>query len=117
MKTFIQLKDDVTFAYVSSDRFVDNSIEVDGNGNDYINKKFVNGQWIDAPLIRYAILDKNNIVVQIEKTYFSSEVGNNPIIEDEDIDVLWSWDGINFNPPVTLQFVESEQVQLNQIEN
>ena len=117
MKTFIQFKDEVAFAYVSSNRFVDNSIEVDRDGNDYMNKKLINGEWVDAPLIRYAILDKDNKVVGIEKTYFSSVVGNNPIIEDEDVDILWSWDGINFNPPVTPQFIESEQIQQNQIEN
>ena len=111
MKHYLNLKDGVVFAHHQSEGEIEsgeNIIEVDGNEDSYLNKKYENNQFIPASIIKYAILDsKNNAIVDIKQTYFISEVENNPIITDEDVTFLWTWDGIKFNPPVRIKEVES----------
>jgi hypothetical protein len=104
MRHFVQLKDDVVFAFHSSSTEVDipgdNIVQVEEDGEKYLFKKYVNGSFIDAPLIKYAILDESNdnTVVSIEKTYFTSEA-TGPIITDDSVKVLWKWDGSSFISP------------------
>jgi hypothetical protein len=104
MKYFVQLKDDIVFAYHQSSTEVDipgdNIIEVQEEGYNYLKKKYVNGEFIDAPLIKYAILDSynDNTVISIESTIFSSDV-KGPIINSNDVKVLWKWNGSEFISP------------------
>lgn len=111
MKHFVQLKDDVVFAYHSSsveeDLPGDNIIEVEADGEKYLNKKYSNGQFVDAPLIKYAIIDElnDNTVVGIETTVFSSQV-KGPIITDDSVKVLWKWNGTSFVAPEIISPVE-----------
>lgn len=104
MKHFVQLKDNVVFAFHSSSTEVDipgdNIIEVESNGENYLNMKYENGSFIEAPLIKYAILDENNdnTVIGIESTRFSSDV-KGTIINNNDVKVLWKWNGTEFVPP------------------
>lgn len=101
MRHFVQLKDDVVFAFHSSSTEVDipgdNIIQVDESGENLLNKKYINGEFVDAPLIKYAILDENNdnTVVSIESTYFSSDV-KGPVITDSNVKILWKWNGSEF---------------------
>jgi hypothetical protein len=112
MKNYVHLKDGVVFAHHKTENFVDGSsdnvIEVDGELDFYLNKKYENGQFVDSDIIRYAILDKknNNTVISIEKTYFLSDAGENPIINNPDVELLWTWDGVKFNPPVKISAVQ-----------
>lgn len=107
MRHFVQLKDDVVFAFHSSSTEVDipgdNIIQVEEDGERYVNKKYVNGSFIDAPLIKYAILDENNdnTVISIESTRFSSEVSG-PVIANDNVKVLWKWNGTEFIAPTTV---------------
>lgn len=104
MKYFVHLKDDIVFAYHESSTEVDipgdNIIEVGSNGESFLGKKYVNGEFIDAPQIKYAILDEDNdnTIIGIEKTVYASEV-KGPIITDNNVKVLWKWDGANFVAP------------------
>jgi len=104
MKHFVQLKDDVVFAFHSSSTEVDipgdNIIEVLEDGEQHLNKKYENGNFVDAPIIKYAILDENNdnTVVSIESTKFASEV-KGQIINNDDVKVLWKWNGSEFVAP------------------
>jgi hypothetical protein len=108
MKYFVQLKDGVVFNFHSSSTEVDipgdNIIEVSENGEEHLNKKYVNGQFIDAPIIKYAFLN-GNTVDKIETTIFSSEV-NGPIVTSEEVDTRWTWDGSNFIAPISYNPVE-----------
>jgi hypothetical protein len=108
MKYFVQLKDDVVFNFHASSTEVDipgdNIIEVSENGEEYLNKKYVDGQFIDAPVIKYAVLS-GATVERIESTIFSSAV-NGPIITSDDVAALWSWDGSNFVAPTSYAPVE-----------
>jgi hypothetical protein len=117
MKHFVHLKDGVVFAHHQSPNEVDvegdNIIEVDGNEEDYLLKKYENGQFSNAPLLRYAILDKknNNTVIGIETTYFSSDVKDNVLITDPDVDILWTWNGTTFDQPnkiTPLEIIKAE---------
>lgn len=100
MKHFVQLKDDVVFAYHSSSTEVDipgdNIIEVESDGEKYLNKKYENGNFVDATIIKYAALE-GNTVVSINKTLFSSEVSG-PIVDDT-VKIMATWDGANFSNP------------------
>ena len=100
MKYFVQLKDDVVFAYHSSSTEVDipgdNIIEVESDGEKYLNKKYENGNFVDAPLIKYATLE-DNAVVSINKTLYSSEVSG-PIVDDT-VKIMATWDGTSFTNP------------------
>lgn len=108
MKYFVHLKDDVVFAYHESSTEVDipgdNIIEVNNNGESYLGKKYVNGQFVDAPEIKYAVLDSDNdnTVIGIEKTIYSSDV-KGPVISDSNVKVLWKWNGSNFIAPSAIE--------------
>jgi len=75
MKTFIQLKDNIGWASVNTDGEVQGSIEVEaGTGDSYIGKKYIDGSWSDAELIKYAIVDAEGTVIEVKQTYYPSEV-------------------------------------------
>ena len=113
MKYFVQLKDDVVFAYHSSSTEVDipgdNIIEVESDGEKYLNKKYENGSFVDATIIKYAILEGNN-VVSINKTLFSSEVSG-PIVDDT-VKIMATWDGSTFTNPVVVTAVPDSQIEV-----
>jgi len=90
MKTFVQLKDGVGFAYVNTAGETD-GIEVQyGTGEEYINKTHSDGVWNDAPLIWYAEINYDGTIIEIKKTRFISEVGTNPILTP-DIKANFKW--------------------------
>ena len=101
MKHFVQLKDDVVFAYHSSSTEVDipgdNIMEVDQDGEALLNKKYVNGSFVDAPVIKYATLDSNNTVVALNETVFSSDVPSSAKIADDSVKILSVWNGTSFD--------------------
>jgi hypothetical protein len=103
MKEYVHLKDGVVFAHHKTENDVDDSsdnvIEVTGDLDSYLNKKYENGTFVTAPELRYAILD-GNTVVGIHKTFFSSDAGSNILISNPDVQILWTWNGTNFNPPI-----------------
>jgi hypothetical protein len=111
MKHFVQLKDGVVFAYHSSSTEVDipgdNIIEVAEEGVAYLNKKHQDGNFIDAPVIKYAVLDasNDNTVIGIETTLFSSDV-KGPVITNDEVKILWKFDGESFVGPTTISPVE-----------
>jgi hypothetical protein len=107
MKTFIQFKDDVAFTTVQTPGETDGVEVFTDNPEQFLNKKYVDGSWVDAPLIRYAILDDSNTVVQIDKTYFSSLVGDNIVIENgADVRINSVWDGVSFTPPTYIEPIQ-----------
>jgi hypothetical protein len=120
MKYFVQLKDDVVFAYHQSSTEVDipgdNIIEVAQEGFNYLGKKYVNGDFVDAPLIKYAIVDEDNdnTVISIEKTIFASDV-KGPIITDQNVKVLWKWNGSDFVSPSAVLALPTITVGGNQV--
>jgi hypothetical protein len=113
MKYFVQLKDDVVFAYHSSSTEVDipgdNIIEVESDGEKNLNKKYENGNFVDAPLIKYAVLE-NNTVVSINKTLYSSEI-DGPIVDDT-VKIMATWNGSTFTNPVEVAPVEHTPVEV-----
>jgi hypothetical protein len=83
MRTFIQLKDSVGWASVNTEGYIEGSIEVDsGTGDFYIKKRYEDGVWSDANLIRYAEINEGGDIIEIKNTYFSSEV-NGPIMNSD----------------------------------
>ena len=108
MKHYVQLKDGVVFASHSSQNDVDDSGPnvwlVDQDASDKLGKLYDNGNFSDAPIIKYAVLD-NDTVIQIKETLFSSEV-TGPIITNNDVKVLWTWNGSEFVSPNVIAPVE-----------
>jgi len=104
MKYFVHVKDDVVFAWHSSsteeDIPGDNVHQVEYADDSVLTKKLVNGNFVDAPVIKYAILDEDNdnTVIGIEKTYFLSDA-KGPIINNSDVKILWKWNGSEFIAP------------------
>lgn len=83
MKTFIQLKDGIGFVCVNTSGETE-GIEVPyGTGENYLNKAYINQEWVDAPLISFAEVNNNGSIIEIRRTRFISEVGNNPILTEE----------------------------------
>jgi hypothetical protein len=110
MNNYVQLKDGIVFATLSTVGDIEESasiVKVDVEPETLLNKKYINGTFIDAPIIKFAVIDSNynNTVVEIGRTFYSSEVFG-PVIESDDVKVLWTWDGENFNPPVQAPVVE-----------
>ena len=98
MKHYVQLKDSVGFATISSDKDIlvsESVIEVSGNPEQYLNKKYNGTDFVAAELIRYAIVDSSKTIVDIKKTYFSSDVDNNNgiLIDNPEVQILWQWNG------------------------
>jgi len=103
---YVNLKDGVVFAHHQTDGEIETSdtvVAVSGDDSPYINHVYdsTSNTFTPAPEIKYAVLDSNNTVVQIRSTFFQSEAGTNPIITDPSVQVLWTWDGSNFNAPGT----------------
>lgn len=101
MYNYIQLKDGIAFSYITTPSEIEESsniIKVDDNSENLVGMKYNNGSFIEAPIIKYAVLE-NNIVVAIKTTIFSSEIKDNKIITNNDVQVLWRWDGSQFIPP------------------
>ena len=95
MRTFIQLKDGIGWASVNTAGEIEGAIEVEnGSGDSYIHKAYVDGDWSDAELIRYAEVAEDGTIIEIKRTYFPSSV-DGPIMEsttsgsDKWIDGSW----------------------------
>jgi hypothetical protein len=98
MKTFIQLKDGIGFAFIDTPNETD-GIEVSfGTGESYLNKQLINDEWVEAPIIKYANLGTDGRIVEVLSTVFSSVVGDNPIIP-EGLDLLSTWNGTSWVAP------------------
>jgi len=85
MRTFIQLKDGIAFAFVNTDGEIQGGIEIEnGTGEFYINKSYSNGSWSDsvAPLICYAEVLENGTIVEIKRTRFASAV-DGPVMNSD----------------------------------
>jgi hypothetical protein len=75
MRTFIQLKDGIGWASVNTTGEIKDAIEVDsGTGDFYIKKKYENGVWTEADLIRYAEINEEGVIIEIKKTHYPSSV-------------------------------------------
>jgi hypothetical protein len=115
MKNYVQLKDGIVFAAHQSQFDVDDSGPnvwlVEEDASDKLNKAYNTNTrtFSDAPLIKYALLDSNNTVVRILSTVFSSEV-NGPIITNDSVKVLSTWDGENFIPNETIPVPPAQEV-------
>lgn len=109
MKHYVQLKDGVVFATISSDKELelsDTVIEVMDNPDSYINKGYNGENFVDPEQLRYAILD-GNTVIEIRKTYFPSDIEKDSgvLINSDAVKVLWEWNGKHgvekeFTPPI-----------------
>ena len=80
MRTFVQLKDGIGFATVNTEGETD-GIEVEfGQGENYLKKIYNDGNWEPAPLIWFAEINYDGSIIEIRRTYYPSEVGDNPIL-------------------------------------
>jgi len=83
MKTFIQLKDGIGWASVNTTGEIEGAIEVDsGTGDFYIKKKYEDGVWSNAEIIKFAEIDEDGVILEIRRTYYPSDV-NGPIMTPE----------------------------------
>jgi hypothetical protein len=100
MKSYVQLKDGIAFSVLTTEGEItpnDTLIEIEGNAEAYLNKKYENGSFVDATLIKYAVI-QNDMVYKFQKTYFVSDV-TGPIVSSDDVSIGWGWDGTNFVAP------------------
>lgn len=77
MKTYIQFKDDVSFAYVNTESEISNGVIVDGSVDpkNLMFKRYINNEWVDAEKIKFVkSYDQNSVITETVETYFSSEV-------------------------------------------
>ena len=118
MKTFIQLKDNVGFAFVNTSGETD-GIEIPfGTGESYLEKVYDNGSWSVAPTIKYAIIDEFGKIVEIRQTKFISEVGPWPQWNIE-IPTYFKWSNgewIDPTPIIETTYIEPV-VEQNSAEN
>ena len=86
---WVQFKDGVTFACVESPHFVGNSIllEEGVTFEDVHPKKYIDGQWVDAPLTYFVTQLVDGVVYQINSTVYSSDVTGD--IVSADVQVGW----------------------------
>lgn len=110
MKHYVQLKDGVVFATLSTDKELetnDTIIEIGDNPEDYIHKGYDGSNFVDAEILRYAIVDNSKTVIEIKKTYFPSDIvkDDGVLINNDLVKVLWQWNGKHgaekqFTPPI-----------------
>jgi hypothetical protein len=92
MKTFIQLKDGIGFAFIDTPSDTDGIEVTFGTGESYIKKQLINDEWVEAPIIKYATLSEDGRITEVLSTVFTSIVGNNPVIP-EGLDLASTWNG------------------------
>ena len=97
MRNFVQLKDGIGFAYHQSEGETD-GIEVFDDHVNYLNKRYANGEWVEAEAIKYAIVNEAGNIIEMCTTYFPSVVGTNPIVTS-DVQPSSKWDGSNWVNP------------------
>ncbi len=100
---WIQFKDGVTFACVESPYFVGNSIllEEGMTFEDIHPKKYVDGQWLNAPLIYFVTQLVDGVVCQINSTVYSSDVTGDIVSSDVQVGWVKNLDGSYSEPEVT----------------
>jgi hypothetical protein len=112
MKTFIQLKDGIGWASVNTTGEIQGAIEVDsGTGDFYIKKKYDNGVWSEAELIKFAEINEDGDIIEIKRTYFSSEV-NGPIM-DANTKTTSKWLDGDWVTPAFVEPVAIDSPQIN----
>lgn len=90
MRTFIQLKDGIGWASVNTTGEIEGSIEVEsGTGDFYIKKKYEDGVWSEADIIKFAEVNDDGSIIEIHRTYFSSEVTGPVMSEGTKSDSKW----------------------------
>jgi hypothetical protein len=105
MKSYAQLKEGIVFSVHTSPDDVDDSgpdvwlIQTE-DAESVLGKKYEDGLYVDAPKIKYATIDLEQVVA-INETVYSSEV-NGPIITSDEVDIFWTFDGTNFHAPVVI---------------
>ena len=84
MSIWVQLKDEVAFAYVESPSFIEGAILLDESTSweDVKAKKYENGSWVEAPLIYFVTQLIDGVVHQTNSTVFSSDVTGDIVSED-----------------------------------
>lgn len=91
MKTYLQFKDNIVFAYTICENEIEGAMELPNNLQieDVIYKKYNNGEWIDPEVIRYIdkVSNLGNRILSISETFFSSEVSGE--IVEKDIQCLY----------------------------
>lgn len=103
MTNWIQFKDDVSVAFVNSENFVGNSIVLEDGIDPHtvLAKKYIDGQWVDAPLIYFVEEMLGNKVLRVNSTVYSSDVTGD--IVDKDVKPMWTKDeNGNYVPPATI---------------
>jgi len=103
MTNWIQLKDGVAFAYVNSSNFVANSIPIEDSVDPetLMAKKYVDGQWEEAPLVYFVEEMLGNKVLRINSTVFSSDVTGD-IISSE-VKPMWTKnESGEYEPPASI---------------
>jgi len=98
---WVQFKDGVTFACVESPHFVGNSVllEEDMTFEDVHPKKYIDGQWVDAPLIYFVTQLESNLVRQINSTVYSSDVTGDIVSSSVKVGWIKNEDG-TYSAPV-----------------
>jgi hypothetical protein len=95
MKTFIQLKDNVGWAFVNTTESIPGGIEVEfGTGEFFLKKKYENNSWVNADLIKYAEVNEDGVIVEVMRTYYVSEVSGPIMTPEIKLDFKWvdgSW--------------------------
>jgi hypothetical protein len=97
---WVQFKDGVTFACVESPHFVGNSVLLEENMTfeDVHPKKYIDGQWVDAPLIYFVTQLENNVVIQINSTVYSSDVNGDIVSSNVKVGWIKNEDGTYSSP-------------------
>ena len=100
---WVQFKDGVTFACVESPHFVGNSILLEEGitFEDVHPKKYVDGQWLNAPLIYFVTQLVDGVVRQINSTVYLSDVTGDIVSADVQIGWIKNEDGTYSEPEVT----------------
>lgn len=114
MRTFIQLRDNIAFAYVITDGEVDHTVTPDhttavevttSNPESYIKKAY-NAEtqtWSPAPVIRFALLNELGEIAEIRHTVFSHEVPEYAVIMPEGANGLWKYTNGSWVEPTVLE--------------
>lgn len=85
MTVYVQMKDNVAFAYVESNSPVENSIVLDESidPNSVLAHKLLDGEWTPAPLIYFiSEISEDGIVKMVSSTVYSSDVTGEIVSEN-----------------------------------
>lgn len=92
---YVYLRNNIAIGGIETHGQLPNEVEVDYLPADFLYKKYINGEWLEAEKFNYVTVDENKIVIEKYETYFPEDAPNQFILAPKEVDIGWFWNEEN----------------------